>query len=236
MKDVELICELLTSINAGGPIHKKQAIDNAIGNGSVSARVLTKTKQQFRATMKAMRAVFPELKSTRFRNTAEFYSLFLVMWNLHLEGKVLNNRTRNAAAMALLRKFSDGVDLVREQQRSAQGARADQRLYTNYLMNVQQSTDALPQRRARAEIIGGLLHGLFETKDSNRGFSPEQRRLLWNSETEKECTMCGVALDWTNFHIDHKKAHSRGGKTSLRNAALSCVSCNTSKGARSRKR
>jgi 5-methylcytosine-specific restriction endonuclease McrA len=48
--------------------------------------------------------------------------------------------------------------------------------------------------------------------------------------------LCAETLDWTNFQIDHIKAHSRGGKTDLRNAALTCVTCNASKGARRRAR
>jgi len=72
---------------------------------------------------------------------------------------------------------------------------------------------------------------LFERKDERRIFSEEQRRLLWNSEEKKKCTLCDEALDWTNFQVDHIKAYSRGGKTELSNAALTCASCNASKGA-----
>jgi 5-methylcytosine-specific restriction endonuclease McrA len=39
-------------------------------------------------------------------------------------------------------------------------------------------------------------------------------------------------LRWGDFHVDHKKAHSHGGKTILENAQLLCPKCNRSKGAR----
>ena len=104
-------------------------------------------------------------------------------------------------------------------------------LFANYLLQVQQQTDDLTHRKNRAEMIRQLFKGLFERKDSRRIFSPEQRRLLWNSEDKKKCSQCGAPLDWNNFQVDHIKAHSQGGRTRLSNAALICRHCNPSKGA-----
>jgi hypothetical protein len=236
MKDVELVSELLASILAGGPIHKKQAVDKAVGNESVNGHRLKSALADFRATMRSIRMMFPELASTRFVNLADFYTLFMVVWEMHQQKLLLGDRRRRRVAMKLLLRFSDGVDEVREQQRKAQGARADQRMYADYLLLVQQSTDALSQRLRRAEMIRQLLAGLFERKDTRRISTSEQRRLLWNSEEKKKCAECEMPLDWTNFQVDHIKAHSRGGKTELPNAALVCASCNASKGARRRSR
>lgn len=235
MRDVELVSELLASILAGGPIHKKQAVDKAVGNTSVHAATLSKTIGEFSASMLAISKLFPDLRSTRFKNSAEFYSLFMVVWQMHLQKLVLNDRRRNGTAMRLLQRFSDGVDHVREKQRMAEGANSEQRLFADYLLLVQQSTDAITPRKRRAELIEHLLEGLFERKDERRIFSAEQRRILWNSEEKKKCSICGEPLDWTNFQVDHIKAHSRGGKTTLPNAALTCVFCNASKGAGRRK-
>ena len=132
--------------------------------------------------------------------------------------------------MRLLQSFSNGVDEVREQQCSVQGARPHQQMFADYLLLVQQSTDVLIWTR-RAEMIRQLFSGLFERKDDRRIFGTEQRRLLWNSDENKTCSQCGEPLDWTNFQVDHIKVHSRGGKTDLSNAALVCVPCNASKGA-----
>jgi hypothetical protein len=231
MRDVELVCELLASILAGGPIHKKQAVDKAVGNTSTHASSLNKAIDEFSATQRAVKQMFPELRTTRFKNSAEFYSLFMVVWDLHQHKMLLNDRRRNQVAMKLLQRFSGGVDEVREQQRKAVGARPDQRIYADYLLLVQQSTDAITPRKRRGEMIQHLLGGLFERKDDRRIFSPEQRRLLWNSDEKKKCSLCGEVLDWTNFQVDHIKAYSKGGKTDLANAALACVPCNASKGA-----
>ena len=226
-----LVSELLASLVAGGPIHKKQAIDQAVGNTSLNAQTFQKAIREFLATLTALKQIFPDLRSTRFKNISEFYTLFLIVWEMHQQKMVLNDKRRNAVAMKLLRSFSNGVDDVREHQRQAKGAAADQRLCADYLLQVQQSTDALAPRKRRAEMIRHLLDGLFERKDERRIFSAEQRRMLWHGEEKKRCSQCNDELDWTNFQIDHVKPYSRGGKTELRNAALICVSCNASKGA-----
>ncbi|MBA5862078.1 MAG: hypothetical protein GDA65_05150 [Nitrospira sp. CR1.1] len=63
-----------------------------------------------------------------------------------------------------------------------------------------------------------------------RGFTIEQRRLLWHSEERKRCPKCKVPLNWNNFTIDHIKPHALGGKSHLSNAALMCRECNSRKG------
>jgi hypothetical protein len=229
MKDVELISELLASIVAGSPIHKKQAVDRAVGNQSINAHTLRKTVDELVMTINQIKRMFPELRTTRFRNMSEFYSLFLVVWELEQQKLILKDHSRNSVAMSILQKFSNGVDSVRERQRNAEGAKSSERLFADYLLLVQQSTDSLAPRKRRAEIIRSLFSGLFERKDERRIFSSEQRRLLWSSEEQKTCSQCGDLLDWTNFQMDHVKAHSRGGKTELKNAALICATCNPSK-------
>jgi hypothetical protein len=42
MKDVELMSELLASVNAGGPINKKAAVDRAVGNTPMHGQTLKK--------------------------------------------------------------------------------------------------------------------------------------------------------------------------------------------------
>lgn len=236
MKDVELITELLASIVAGGPIHGKESVDKAVGNEGLNAHTLRKASSDFQTVLKALKRMFPELHATRFRNMAEFYTLFMVVWDLQQQKMILTDRKRNRTAEMLLKRLSNGVDEVRELQRNAKGAGRGQQLYADYLLSVQRGTDDIGQRKRRAQMMQGLLAGLFEKKDERRLFSPEQRRLLWNSEEKRKCRECGEALTWTNFQADHIKPHSRGGRTELVNAALVCQPCNASKGAKRRAR
>jgi 5-methylcytosine-specific restriction endonuclease McrA len=87
------------------------------------------------------------------------------------------------------------------------------------------------QRRRREEILSGVLRSLFARKDSQRGFTAEQRRIMWNGSANRSCAHrgCGKRLTWDDFTIDHIKPHSKGGQSQLENAALMCRAHNSSK-------
>lgn len=234
MKHVELTCELMASISSGCPINKKKALDDVIGGQSIEGLKLERCTEEFVRIANLVGRMFPRLRETRFANAVDFYSLFLFISELDRRGCVLNTPTRNREAEKLLLWLSQGVDEVRQQQRKAVGATTDQHIFADYLMTVQGDTDSQATRERRAQILRGLLAGLFESRDERRLFSPEQRRLIWHSDGTKRCSYpgCGVKLDWTNFTIDHVKPFSKGGKTLPRNAALMCKRHNSQKGAR----
>jgi hypothetical protein len=176
--------------------------------------------------------MFPELKQTRLRNSAEFYSLFLLVWEMEGAGFILTNRRRSRLGFELLKRLSSGVDELRDQLKKARPAKAGQRILSDYLLTVQGDTDSSANRERRRELLKGLLWTIFERKDANRTFSVEQRRVIWHSDEKKKCARCGRNLTWVEFSADHVKAWSRGGRTSLKNAAPMHRRCNASKGAR----
>lgn len=232
MKGTELVSELLMSIQQGGIINKKTALDRAIGNDSVNSNTLGRVTREFTSTLGTVKKMFPELRQTRFKNSAEFYSLFLFVWDMRQRGFVLHDNRRNQIASRLLRRLSAGVDELRDQLRHAKPAKQSQQLFSRYLLSVQGDTDSAASRQRRNELLKGLLESLFEYKDDKRTFSPEQRRLLWNSDERRHCKSCRHPLLWSDFTVDHVKAWTRGGKTSVQNAQLMCRSCNSRKGAR----
>jgi 5-methylcytosine-specific restriction endonuclease McrA len=233
MMATELFAELLMSLHNGGPINKKTSLDRAIGNDDVNGNTLGRLRREFIRSMNLVRRVFPLLRETRFRNSVEFYSLFLLVWEMDRERFVLSDRRRNRIAFELMRRLSTGVDELRDQLRRARPARPSQRIFSDYLLTVQGDTDSSANRERRRELLRGVLWTLFERKDSKRVFSSEQRRILWNSDDKRKCARCRKPLTWTGLTLDHVKAWSRGGKTTHGNAALMHRACNSSKGARS---
>jgi Protein of unknown function DUF262/HNH endonuclease len=233
MKHVELTCELMASIARGRPLNKKKALDQVIGGQTIEGAKLKKWAKEFVRIANLVGKMFPRLRETRFANAVDYYSLFLLVWELDGKGCVLKNAMRNRQAEKLLLWLSVGVDQVRQQQRKAIGANLEQRLFANYLMTVQGDTDSQATRERRSQLLHGLLAGLFEKKDERRGFSAEQRRLIWHSDGTKRCSYpgCAAKLDWTNFTIDHIKPFAKGGRTSSKNAALMCKRHNSMKGA-----
>jgi hypothetical protein len=232
MKHVELIAELLSSVVNGDLQNKKKSLDSTIGGDKTNARQLKAGLAQLVTTLNRVIRMFPRLRETRFRNSVDFYSLFMFVWKLEQQKAILTDRRRNLQAQNLLVWLSNGVDLVRAQQRKAEGARPNQRLFADYLLTVQGDTDSFATRKRRDQVLDSVLGGIFNRKDDKRSFTMEQRRLLWNSEQQKRCRDCGKPLTWLNFTVDHVKPHSKGGTTSIKNAALVCRSCNSRKGNR----
>lgn len=236
-KHIELICELVASIGSpGGLINKKKTLDDIIGGQTIKGRQLQKCVQEFVHTLNRVKAMFPNIRSTRFANAVDFYSLFMLVWEMEKQNCILTDSRRNRQAEKLLTWLSNGVDQVRQQNRKIEGIEPGQRLFANYLLTVQGDTDSSATRQRRAEILHQVLGGLFEKKDSQRLFTPEQRRLIWNSGDQKRCVECGVLLTWDNFTIDHIKSHASGGRTTISNSALMCRKHNSALGAKLRRR
>ena len=232
MKHVEFCAEIILSLHQGDVLNKKAAVDRVMAAKAMPHMQLVKSTAAAYAMVTLVARMFPELSNTRFRQLVDFYTLVVLVAKLHLEGSILIDRTRNRMAWDLLKAFGVEVDKVREQQRKVQGTGDGQVTYRDYLMTVSQMTDDISQRRQREKILRGIIGSVFAVRDGQRGFTSEQRRLLWSSSADKKCKECAVKLSWGNFSVDHVDPHSRGGRSTLDNAALVCQSCNSSKGNR----
>jgi hypothetical protein len=234
MKHVELVCELMISIYQGDVINKKAVLDRVMKADSLSDSDARKARDRTLQAINRVKRMFPKLAQTRFHQLSDYYSLVVLIAKFESEGLILTDRRRNKLAWDLLKAFSNGVDEVRLRQKKAQGPKPGQESYREYLLTVLQATDEISQRRKREEILRGLLQNLFEKRDSDRLFSIEQRRILWNSAAVRKCARCHKPVTWQDLTIDHIDPWSRGGRTELDNAALMHRECNAAQGNRRR--
>jgi hypothetical protein len=232
MKNVEFCAEIILSLHQGDVLNKKTAVDRVMAAKAMPSAQLKKSTAAAFATVKLVARMFPELATARFKQLVDFYTLTVLVGKLQTEGAILIDRHRNAMAWDLLKAFGIEVDKVREQQRKVQGTSEGQETYRDYLITVSQMTDDISQRRQREKILRGVIGSIFSSRDGQRIFSQEQRRLLWSTSSDKKCKECSTKLSWGNFSMDHVDPHSRGGRSALDNAALVCKSCNSSKGNR----
>jgi hypothetical protein len=230
MRHVELMCELIVSVHQGDVINKKTTLDKMMKQNSFTKVQAKKASIKVASILKQLSKMFPQFGQTRFHQISDFYSLVVLISKFQSEKLVLTDSRRNKLAWDILRAFASEVDGVRELQKKVLGAQPEFQTGREYLLTVTHATDALPQRKKREQILRKLLESLFERKDEDRFFSPEQRRIIWNTTDERICTKCGKPVTWDDFTVDHIKPHTKGGRTELDNAALMHRGCNASKG------
>lgn len=232
MKHVELICELMLSIQKGDPINKKSALNNIMADTGADMRQVTRGARITISALNRVKRMFPKLYSTRFVKVTDFYTLTTLVAKFEQERLILTDKRRNRLAWDILTVFSNKVDELREKLKKAENMGTENDLYRQYLLTVNQATDEVNQRRLRESILRGLLESLFSKKDAKRNFSEAQRRILWNTSADRRCmnSKCKKRLAWDDFTIDHIDPYSKGGRSRLENAALMCRSCNSSKG------
>ncbi|MDD5673008.1 MAG: DUF262 domain-containing protein [Chitinivibrionales bacterium] len=235
MKHVELVLEIMISIFSGDVINKKISLDKVMRADGHTPKQIYDLRIKTQAAINLIWRLFPKIHQSRFCKLSDFYTLTVLFWKFADEGLILNDRRRNRLAWEMLISFSNGVDEVRQKQRKADNIPRGLELQREYLLTVTQDSDSITQRRNRENILRNLLQNLFVRKDSNRTFSIEQRRLLWNTTSSRKCPDCNKELTWADFTIDHINPHSKGGRSELDNAALMCRGCNSSKGNRRRK-
>lgn len=233
MKHIELISELIYSANLGGVGNKKRVLDVAMRSDGLKGVKLRKAVEATTRGLNRLRTMFPDLnRSIRFSKLSDFYSLAVLVQTFEAKGLILSDKKRNGLAWDMLTAFSAGVDNLALAAKKLELKPLSPRdeLLRQYLYTVREGSDSEPNRQKRHNILEGLLLPLFEKKDEQRLFSPEQRRILWNTAEERVCAECGCELDWTDFHADHIKPYCLGGKTILDNAAILCATHNIAKG------
>lgn len=232
MKHIEVVCEIILSLHQKDVINKKSALDRIMKPDSISKRDVDEARQQAIRAIKHIKRMFPDLYKTRLNQLADYYTLVVMIAKFDAEGLILTDRKRNRLAWDMLMVFSTRVDEMREKLRKSIGSKPGDELYRDYLDTVSQMTDDINQRRKRESILKNIVYSLFAVKDKQRGFSQEQRRILWNTTSNRHCTgkLCGrKLLGWDDFTIDHIDPFSKGGRSRLENAALMCQRCNSSK-------
>jgi 5-methylcytosine-specific restriction endonuclease McrA len=237
MKHVELMCELMIAAHQGDVQNKKTAVDTLMrSQEAFTDRQVKIARTRTQTALNRLLKMFPSIKQTRFTQLSDFYSLAVLIQKFETEKLILTEKRRNRLAAEILTAFSNRVDDLKHRAKLFNVVKDDDAMYRDYARTVSEGTDRLSQRKAREATLRALLEPLFERKDEKRGFTPEQRRVLWNSTAEKRCKECNKRLTWDDFTIDHIQPYSKGGRSLLDNAAIMCRKHNSAKGNRRRRK
>lgn len=210
MKDIEFVSELVLSVMYNAVQDKKRVLDRAMTPNGVDMRSLGKAVRRFKAALKRVNRILPDICETRYTKAADFYTLLVLIARLEDEGVALDSRKSCSVAGALLREFGRRADIAYENIRKGYGT--NDTLALRYVQTVREGGDAAAHRRDRENILRELLHDVFKDKDVHRTFSDVQRRIIWDASKKKRCCVCGKDLKWGHFEIDHIIPFSKGGE------------------------
>ena len=109
--------------------------------------------------------------------------------------------------------------------------------WVSYKEKISHSTDSGDSIRFRLDFMLRNLLTAFPDlarKDNQRDFTSQQKLAVFrrdNGLCQVHLKCDGVKITWDEWHCDHRIPWSKGGKTSVENAQVSCPSCNLSKSA-----
>ncbi|RYG87721.1 MAG: HNH endonuclease [Alphaproteobacteria bacterium] len=212
---------------SGGPANAKDADLNRMYRENpdfdASGHHARKVRRVYDFLLKAFPEKTPELE--RY-NVITLYALA----SLLLDGYVSHQLEQSLAAW-----FIDFEVERRNDERLPEDER-DVSLI-EYRRLISTSTDAEESIRARLDMFERRFfeaNPSIEPKDSERGFSHEQRLAIYRRDggiCQVRVACSGDKVAWGHWHADHKIPHTHGGKSTVENGQVSCPACNLKKGA-----
>ncbi len=224
MKDSEYISELFIAMMHGIQQKEQDQIDKYYKLYDEKFPDREEKRKEFEAIERLVKEIFGnDLVKTRWHGKADFYSLFLALYDLSKTYYFPPDRYEEMKMR--LTNFGSDVDIaIRKSDRTIKDV-----LIREYIENVEKQTTHKSTRQRRYEIVRQLLIPFLVAKDSRREFNDEERRIVWEMSTSKKCAICGKPVEWNDYHLDHIVPHSKGGKTELKNSQITHKSCNIKK-------
>jgi hypothetical protein len=220
MVDAEFTSELLGSI-LRGITNKKDKLDDFYRDyDSMEPEDVIKTKKIFRSIFNLIESILgDDLKTTRFNNRSDFYSIFYLLFTLKYTKKMKIDQNIYSQIKNVL------IDITI-------GAKADatNTQLLDYFIKTVQGGDTESSRKYRDKYLTELIEPLCIERDPKRIFSESEKQFLWHNSKDKNCTLCSnVITGYSDCEIDHITSWTNGGRTDLSNAQIAHSTCNRKK-------
>jgi 5-methylcytosine-specific restriction endonuclease McrA len=224
MGDIEYISQLLFALLQGAPLPgERAAIDDQYRNFDQQQYDARGLERRFNRVLKLIAEVVPDLQSTRFKQAADFYGLFVALVELEPEYAFVD---KQRAGQALL-SFVGKVDRI------VHGEPTSDQDVTRYHSSVVEGANKFGKRRARVDLLERVAIPELRQKDQRRSFTEVERRIIWSSDDEHLCHICGRTVrQFDAYEPDHVEPHAVGGGTKIANARIAHRECNRQRGAR----
>jgi hypothetical protein len=220
MVDAEFTSELLGSI-LRGITNKKDKLDDFYRDyDSMETDDVVKTKKIFRSIFSLIESIMgDDLKTTRFNNRSDFYSIFYLLFTLKYTKKMKIEQN----IYSQIKNILIGITV---------GAKADatNTQLLDYFVKTVQGGDTESSRKYRDKYLNELIEPLCIARDPKRIFSESEKQFLWHNSNDKKCTLCpNVIKNYSDCEIDHITSWTNGGRTDLSNGQIAHSICNRKK-------
>lgn len=224
MIDAEYISELFIAMIHGIQGKSQKEIDGFYRAYDQSFPDREQRRKEFEAVEKRIEDILADdLAKTRWHQKVDFYSFFVAIYELGKEYYFPEDRYPEIREC--LRHFASEVDKhVKLSEKIAKNA-----LVHEYVESAEKRTTHKSTRQNRYGIVRRLLIPFLIARDTRRMFNEEERRVMWDASLDKKCVICGKPVEWNDYHLDHMKPHSKGGRTELRNSRITHKTCNIKK-------
>ena len=165
----EFILELCTAIHFGGYSDRRKKLDILLSNYTWSIREIKQIKSRFIKIIEWIKEIFPDnsIKTTRFKNKSDFYSLFVVLLYLLNKQYVSNDKTKQSNCRYIFKEFSKSIQKLDPKVKAfkiPKLTRSEQKLF-QYVISTRQSTDSIRNREIRHNYLIGVLKDGFILKE-----------------------------------------------------------------------
>jgi len=223
----DLVTAQITCLEtAGGPTNVKNADLNKMYKDGVDFDEKSDIARAVKRNLDELNKIFPE--KTPELERFNVISLYCVLTELQQQ--------------YVLKEIKDGLfdwfiefEKKRRDNEALPEDQADPEWVT-YKDKISHSTDSSESIRWRMEF---MLRNTLEAypslsrKDNQREFSHIQKLAVFRRDKglcQLKLKCDGVKVTWDNWHCDHIKPWSKGGKTTVENGQVACSTCNLSKG------
>lgn len=220
MIDAEYVSELLCCMMYGIQDKKKKLDKYYADNEEMDELEIMELNKTVRKIIDdIISKIFSEndLKTTRFRNKADFYSLFFVIFEFLKEGYRFDI------------DLNEVKKILIEVHKEARLESTNPSMVKYYEVTVN-SPDSESSRKFRSKILKELIKPLLIKTDERRLFTETQKQFIWHISKDKTCAICNKKVDkYEDYEPDHKIPWSKGGLTTIENGQITHRYCNKSK-------
>jgi Protein of unknown function DUF262/HNH endonuclease len=238
----EMMLELCTIQLNGGISDRRLKLDEFMRLGDLPKARLTKAEATVsRAIQWAKRIVGDEgMRRSRLSKKADFYSFIGALLELLGQRAVYSDNAQNRRAREAVNNALSKLAKMNEKVARYKSLPTQDRRLADYVVATREGTDQLRNRRVRHDFWYDVLQPCFPKRlAAKRLFGSDLKFSLWHAAEVRNKHMrcpnpenredCWGRITYDEAEVDHRKAYSRGGATSLANAQLLCKACNRGK-------